>query len=86
MWNSIDEIRTAHQGHWFDASTLAFFNSVVHDEIVSGRYFVTSERAPYDDAPRWTVREADADAEILTVGEFYSYATREEALAAARAL
>jgi hypothetical protein len=37
--------------HWFDEDTLAFFNSIVYDEVHGGRYFVSAER--YDDTTRY---------------------------------
>jgi hypothetical protein len=93
-FESLANIRAANYNighHWFDAGTLRFFGSRVHDELYGGRYFVTSERdsgfgslgAAWGGARRYTVRVANADGSIDTVGEFGQYASRSGAHAAA---
>lgn len=85
--------------HWFSADTMRFFSSRVQERIYvakDGRaFFVTSERSggcnpgSYDiryTVPRrlYTVRVANLDGSIDTVGEFQQYTTGRQAHAAAR--
>lgn len=77
--------------HFFDADTLRFFSSRVHDDLYGGRFFVTSERDDYpssygavwDGERRYTVRCANADGSIETVSTFGQYGSRSGAHAAA---
>jgi hypothetical protein len=89
-WRNVDEIRRAHDGHWFDADTMRFFSTRLGSDVIGGRYFITSERNEtpgYPSGPRrYTIREAFADASIDTVGDFQEYATRKQAERAAREL
>jgi hypothetical protein len=85
-WRDVDEIRRAHDGHWFDADTMRFFRTRLGDIVIGGRYFISSEASDYN-APRlYSIREAFADASIDTVGEFQAYRTRREAEKVARTL
>jgi hypothetical protein len=80
--------------HWFEAGTMRFFSSRVPRDstlLISGRYFVSSERdeSPYQHAGSvraYTIREAFSDGSVDTVGEFQGYATKAAAEKAARAL
>jgi len=96
-FSNIREVRWANRQlghHWFDADTLRFFQSRVHSDLYGGRYFVTSERdsgfgsigAAWDGRRRYTVRMANADGSIETVGEFGQYGSRAGAHAAAARL
>lgn len=96
-YTSIAQIKYANRqlGHYFfDADTLRFFSSRVHDEVYGGKYFVTSERddsdafvsAAWGGERRYTVRVANADGSIDTVGQFGQYASRSGAHAAAMRL
>jgi hypothetical protein len=70
--------------HWFDRSTMRFFNTKIESGLIGGKYFITSERYD-DDRPRlFTVRRADPDGTIDTVGEFQGYHSREDAREAIR--
>ncbi len=54
---------------------MRFFDTRVLKDVYGGRYFITSERFD-DDTPRlYTVREADDNGRISTVGEFQGHAT-----------
>ncbi len=65
--------------HWFDADTMAFFKSRLESDLIDGRYFITSEHGPY--GPRaYSIRMADEDAHIQTIGEFMGYATKTDAI------
>ena len=70
--------------HFFDADTLRFFRSRVGSALYGGRYFVTSEQRQGmgGQLRLYTVRRAEDDGRITTVGEFQAYATRAEALKA----
>jgi hypothetical protein len=86
---SVDDIKRAnrdHGHHFFDRDTLHFFRSRVHDVVYGGRYFVTSEQCPFPgDYPRlYSVRRANDDGSIDSVGEFQQYETRAQAHAAAK--
>lgn len=71
--------------HFFDASSMRFFDSRAPRSTVDGsRYFVTSERFDYSSPRLFTVRYASVSGEIDTVGEFQGYASRAAAVAAAR--
>ena len=79
------QIRKANDeaGHYFfSEGAMRFFRSRVHDEVYGAGFFVTSEAAPNE--PRfYTVRFAQPDGSITTVGEFQQYASRSGAHAAA---
>ena len=82
-YRTMDDVRRANAAigsHWFEPSTLRFFNSRPGRTLYGGRYFVTSERYD-DDHPRlYTIREVTPDGNIETVGEFQAYATNAEAV------
>ena len=59
--------------HWFERSTMRFFNSRIESGLLRGRFFITSERRELDFPKRYTVREVLADGDIKTVGEFQGY-------------
>ena len=85
MFDSMEDLIEANKSagnYWFSPSTMAWFGSRIESGLIGGRYFVTSEQGP-DEPRRYSVREAQSDATIETVGEFYAYRTVEEALAVA---
>jgi hypothetical protein len=67
---------------WFSKSTMSWFDSRIESRLVHGRYFLTSERNPTDPLRRYTVRRADNEGHVETLGEFYAYASKAEAKAA----
>ena len=83
---TIYDIRKANEkaGHYFfSEGAMRFFRSRVHDEVYGAGFFVTSEAAP--DEPRfYTVRFAQPDGSITTVGEFQQWASRSAAHATAK--
>lgn len=88
MYDSIDAIKAANEAvgqTWFGKAEMRFFDGRVYDEVYGGRYFVTSEKGP-DGVRKYSVRAADDDGYIETVGEFQGYATLDAARAAARKL
>ena len=73
--------------HFFSRDTLRFFDSRIPRATVDGsRYFVTSERFDYSSPRLYTVRYANTDGSIDTIGKFQGYSTRAAAVAAARRL
>jgi len=88
QWNSIEEIREANSRtdqHFFEASTMRWFNSRVLRTIYGGRYFVTSEQGPSMER-MWSVREADSEGRISTCFNFQDFPTRDAAVRAAKSL
>ena len=83
-------------GHWFDADTMRFFHTRIESGLIAcdwqaasdnvaatprkGR-FITSERCHEGDDRRYTIREAQPDGSIETIGRFQQYSTRDEARA-----
>jgi hypothetical protein len=94
MWNitAIKAANKANGGHWFERSTLRFFNSRILAKVYQGPggiYFVSSEQfvGSQGAAPRkFTVRQFDPKTgDVDTVGEFNEL-TMSEAKAGAKAL
>jgi hypothetical protein len=87
-YTSMTEVRRANREaghHFFDPATIRFFNGTVGRTLYHGRYFITSEQAPYN--PRhWTIRIAKPNGRIDTFGEFGKYASYNEARKALRSL
>lgn len=98
--SELKAIAKGHGSHFFDAGTMRFFNSKVHDPVYTGAdgwYFVTSEQdtgigkggTPF---PRkYTVRRMDKDAEIDEPepgghDNFQKYSTAAQAQRVARQL
>lgn len=68
--------------HFFDETTMRFFDSKVYDKVF-GDYFVTSERA-YAGLRRYSVRRFDqGTGKIETVGEFQEFESLRDAYRAA---
>ena len=78
----IEQHNRAKGFHFFDPSTMRFFNSRIHDQVYGGNVFVTSEKGP-DDVRRYTVRRMTETGRINMVGDFQQYASRSGAHAAA---
>jgi hypothetical protein len=87
MFKTMADVRAANKAignHWFEKSTMKFFNSRVESRLLGGRYFITSERRELTFPKRYTVREVLPDGGIKTVGEFQGYTLLEDAQIAAR--
>lgn len=89
-FRTISEIREANRAaglHFFDPSSMRFFDSRTLSGVIGGRYFVTSERFTYSDGTaesrRYTVRSIDSAGRIDTVGDFQEWSTAGAARAAA---
>ena len=94
---TVADIRAANRAighHWFDGGTIRFFASRIGRTVYGGRFFVTSEQdrpsggfpAAWGGERRWTVRMAEDDGSITTVGPFGGYGSGEEARRAAQRL
>lgn len=93
---NISQIKDANRAlghHYFERSTMSFFHSRVEGRsIYGGRYFITSECHPiFGRSGEWgprkfTIRDADDDGSVSTVGEFMGYAFLDDARDAAKAL
>lgn len=71
-------------GHWFDDDTIQFFKTKFESDLIGGRYFITSERGPH--FPRaYSIRMADEDAVIQTIGDFMEHKTLKDAMTALEA-
>jgi len=90
-YTTIAEIKRANKalGHnFFERSTMRFFDSkIVTTSPVNGRYFITSEQfhgsAGYTAPRAYTVRRANDDGSVDTVGPFNEYPTISDALVVA---
>lgn len=71
-WNSIHEIKAANKAFgkfFFSPGAMRFFASIVYPRVYGGRFFVTSEKAPYE--PRkYCIRMATDEGDIETIGPF----------------
>ena len=65
--------------HFFSPSSMRFFSSRVHSEVYSGCYFVTSEKFDWKSPRLYTVRKANPDGTIETIGDFQAFDTRSKA-------
>jgi hypothetical protein len=60
---------------------MQFFKSRLESDLIDGRYFITSEHGPH--GPRaFSIRMADEDAHIQTIGDFMAYKTLADATTA----
>ena len=98
-FNNITQIKRANKAtgqQWFDPGALQFFDSKFPPRCVfpvkDGAFFISSEYSKgvyistgwVPDGPvLWTLRFADAEGKISTVGEFQQYESLEEAKTAA---
>jgi hypothetical protein len=84
MFNNLTEIKEANERigyHWFDESSMAFFDSILYPTLIQhpeGAFFVSSERC--DGGPRlYTARFARLTGEVNTVGPFQGFGSWAEA-------
>lgn len=69
-------------GCWFDPPSMRFFGSRIESGVIRGRYFVSSEQREDNEPRRFTIRSFDEKGSVDTVGEFHSFDTKRDALAA----
>lgn len=83
MWDNIDAVKHANKAlgqHWFSEDTMAFHGSEVVSELYAGQYFVTSEDNFDRTRKVFSVRQAQPDGGVETVGEYGGWDTLEAAL------
>lgn len=92
-FRTIGEVIVANKAageNWFEPKTMSWFSSRLETDLINGRYFVTSEQdntgGAWDGQRRYTIRRANDDGSIDTVGEFGQYASTARATQAARTL
>lgn len=89
MFKSIDEIKRAAESagsQWFSPASMRYFGSRISNEVINGKYFVTTETDIYGGDRRASIRVASPNGSIDTVGEFREYNTIDQAKRAARKL
>jgi len=82
MFITMKEVMEANEriGHnFFRGDTMEFWGSELHSEVFAGEYFVTCEDNFNRTARLYTIRKANADGSIDTVGDFQAYETLEQA-------
>lgn len=92
-YQTMADVKAANKSignHWFDRGSMAFFNTKIVTSLIDGKYFVTSEFCDHSDGTReptkFTVRMAEPDGTIDTVGEFQQYEKWADAMEAVREL
>lgn len=92
-FNNLEEIKAANKAsgqNWFSSDTIKWFNSIIEPGLYDGRFFVTSERdktgSAWNGQRRWTVRRANDDGTIDTMGEFGQFASKARAVQRAQSL
>lgn len=81
-FHTIQQIINANRNrgnHFFSKESMRFFSSRVHCEVYNGCYFVTSEKFDWKSPRLYTVRKANSDGTIETVGDFQAFDTRSKA-------
>ncbi len=68
--------------HWFEADSMEFFNSRLETDLIGGSYFVSSEQYQSGYPRLYTIRQADEDGHIHSIGEFQAYDTLDSAIEA----
>lgn len=80
-YHTIADVKAANQAigaHFFDRSSMKFFKSRIESGLIGGKRFIMSEQGP-DNVRRYSIREAQPDGTIDTIGEFQQFRTREAA-------
>ena len=76
MFKTLTEVKQENKAignYWFERSTMRFFNSVIESRLMADGFFITSERMELNFPKRYTVRRAQEDGSIMTVGKFQGY-------------
>ena len=82
MYNSISEIKIKNKEinqRWFSPQTMKFFNSKIETGVLKGKYFITSERREKYFPKKYSIRKAEENGSIDTIGEFQQFSSIEEA-------
>lgn len=82
---SMADVKKANEergNSWFSADTMKAFDSKVETQLYRGHWFITSEKQFDDNLPRrYSVRYAEDDGDITTVGHFQQHDSIDDALA-----
>ncbi len=85
-FSSMAEVRKANKAagfHWFERSTMRFFQCRIESRLLKGRYFISSEQGPSGER-LFTLRQVEADGGVDTVGDFQAHRTKADAKRALR--
>lgn len=85
QYQTISELRANANGHFFDRSSMRFFNSRILPKVYRGVYFITSEKHRETDPRLFTVRMS-LNGSIETIGKFQVFDTAREASAFIKSL
>lgn len=89
MFKSIQEVKESNKaiGHfWFSDSTMAFFASRVESDLLFNRYFVSSEKACFEDTTRvYHLRQVEENGAVNTLegadpGQHLEFKSKKRAL------
>lgn len=72
-YHNLDEIKYADSKCWFDPGARRWFDSHYGRTVYGGKYFITSEQfhdGTYHAPRKYSIRRANDDGTIDTVGEF----------------
>lgn len=78
MYN-VERANIARGHHFFSPESKRFFRSRIGTRLINGRYFITSEQFDWKSPRLYTVRRAEDDGSIETVGEFQQFDTAAKA-------
>lgn len=65
--------------HFFDEDTMEFFNSKMETDLLNGNYFITSEQYSLSSPRQYSIRKANGDGTVDTIGQFQQYNSLKEA-------
>ena len=85
MFKTIADVKRRNKEidrHFFEKSTMKFFNSKIESKLYGGKYFVTSEQFDENSKRKYTVRIANNDGSIDTIGRFSEFSSKEDAIEA----
>jgi hypothetical protein len=80
-FHNIDQIQLFNEFngyHFFSTGAKGFFDSKIYNTIYRNRFFVTSEKYPHG-SRKYSIRMIKTDGSIETLGDFNSFATKNQA-------
>jgi hypothetical protein len=89
VYSNMEDVKRANRqigNHWFDPETVRFFRTRICSELIAGAYFITSEQYSAGALRLYSIRRAQPDGTIETIGDFQQYRSKAEARAAIRRL
>lgn len=82
MFKTMTEIKKANKkagSHWFEKATMDFFGTIIEEKILFGKYFFTQDRVSSACNYRYSIRRANKNGSIDTIGQFHKYFTMADA-------